>query len=170
VWFLRQAGVFIIIAGGLGILSHVVGEALPRGWFDPESFPYATYKWEKNGSFYKKYFKIEKWKHKLPDKSRAVKTMERKSVGADRSSEHMLALAVETCVAEAVHFALLLCSPIFAAAIPSPLGAWVAVLYGLSHVPFIMIQRYNRPRLLRSVRHARREEAMQKDENFAAVQ
>lgn len=145
----------MLIAGGLGIVSHVVGEALPRKWFNPERFPFVSYKWEANGSFYKRKLKIEKWKNKLPDKSRAVHMMVEKSVNDDRSSGHMLKIVKETCVAETVHWALLLCSPLFAYLMERPLGIWASVLYGLSHIPFIMIQRYNRPRLLRAAKHAR---------------
>ena len=30
----------------LGILAHIVGQALPRRWFDPDRFPYRCAPWE----------------------------------------------------------------------------------------------------------------------------
>jgi glycosyl-4,4'-diaponeurosporenoate acyltransferase len=151
-WLLKQIGIFLLIAGCLGICSHFIGEALPRRLFHPERFPFRTFKWEQNGKFYKKHFKIELWKSKMPDKSQKVKSMEQKSVSGDRSSEHLQRLTLETCVAEAVHWVLLLLSGLFSIFMARPLGYVVSVLYALSHVPLIMIQRYNRPRLMRLLR------------------
>ena len=40
---------FVVTAGIIGILAHILGEKLPRAKFDPEKFPYAPYAWEKYG-------------------------------------------------------------------------------------------------------------------------
>ena len=84
----------------IGILAHVLGEALPRKWFLWDRFPYRTF-------------------------------------------------LQETCVAEFVHWCLLLLSFPLYSYVPTPFGAAVTILYALSNLPFIFIQRYNRPRLLR---------------------
>ena len=60
----------------------------------------------------------------------------------------------ETCVAECVHWVLLFLSPVFLVTMARPYSVVAAVLYALSHIPFIMIQRYNRPRLLAANRLA----------------
>ncbi len=39
----------IIYIAALGVLSHFVGQALPRNKFDAKGFPYRTAEWEKNG-------------------------------------------------------------------------------------------------------------------------
>ena len=59
---------FVVTAGIIGILAHILGEKLPRAKFDPEKFPYAPYAWEKYGKVYEK-LGIAKWKDKIPDKS-----------------------------------------------------------------------------------------------------
>ena len=100
---------FVVTAGIIGILAHILGEKLPRAKFDPEKFPYAPYAWEKDGKVYEK-LGIAKWKDKMPDKSKfafAQNKTVRKSVGGDVSGAHFELLARETCVAEAVHWALL---------------------------------------------------------------
>ena len=56
-------------------------------------------------------------------------------------------LLQETCVAECVHWALLVISPILLFTMESPAAYVMTPLYGLSNLPYIMIQRYNRPRL-----------------------
>ena len=60
---------FVVTAGIIGILAHILGEKLPRAKFDPEKFPYAPYAWEKYGKVYEK-LGIAKWKDKMPDKSK----------------------------------------------------------------------------------------------------
>lgn len=152
-------GMFVLITIILGLVSHVLGEALPRRWFHPDRAPFAAWAWERGGRFYRKTLKIDKWKDKLPDKSRAVASMVPKRVAGRHSSAALYRLAQETCVAETVHWALLLCSWIYLLFLPRPL-AWIAAVgYALSHLPFIAIQRYNRPRLLRAVKHAVEEES-----------
>ena len=48
-----------------------------------------------------------------------------------------------------MHWALLVISPVLLITMTGWLSIVATVLYGLSNIPFIMIQRYNRPRLMR---------------------
>ena len=63
-------------------------------------------------------------------------------------------LVQETCVAECVHWVLLGLSPVFVFTMAQPYAAIAATLYALSHVPFIVIQRFNRPRLLAAAKRS----------------
>lgn len=140
---------FVIPVGVIGILAHVIGEALPRRWFDASRFPYRAYAFERNGRFYEA-LGIRKWKNVLPDKSRIAPGTYRKAIrgsAQQHSATHMERLLQETCVAECVHWALLVISPILLFTMESPAAYVMTPLYGLSNLPYIMIQRYNRPRL-----------------------
>ena len=131
-----------------GLLSQFIGVKLPRSWFHPEKFPYAAWKWEKQGKIYNKTY-VYKWKDALPDMSKISRRMVRKIITPMQySSAHVERLAAETCVAEMVHLILMLMSPIIYWINPTGLGAAIAIVYALSHVPFIIIQRYNRPTLV----------------------
>ncbi|MEG1524864.1 MAG: hypothetical protein RRZ24_08615 [Clostridia bacterium] len=146
---LGQFGCCVLTVGGIGLLAHILGEALPRGAFDWTRFPYAPYAWEQDGKFYSK-LRIERWKNRLPDKSKFVKSTVEKSIRASgRTAAHMERLVQETCVAECVHWALLLVSPVLLLTMEGPWNILMTILYGLSNLPFIMIQRYNRPRLVK---------------------
>lgn len=138
---------FLLTAAVLGLAAHLIGEALPRRWFRADAFPYRAYAWEQNGRFYQK-LGIRAWKDRLPDKSKFAPGAYRKSVGAHRDGMRIERLLQETCVAECVHWALLLLSAVFLFTMARPYGAVATILYALSHVPYLMIQRYNRPRLL----------------------
>ena len=130
-----------------GVASHFIGEALPRERFDPRRFPFAPQGWERGGKVYRA-LRVYAWKDKLPDMSRIAPDMVRKRVSLTGSAAAVRRVAVETCVAEVVHWALMLLSFAIYLLYPQPLGATIAVVYGLSHVPFIVIQRYNRPTLV----------------------
>ena len=128
-------------------MSHFVGQALPRDKIDAKCFPYRAAQWEKNGKVYEK-LGIKRWKDYLPDMSKIMPDMVKKKMSAAKEQGTAVLIA-ETCVAECVHWALIVLSlGIFL----FWRGGW-AVLFWLvynilGNVPFIIIQRYNRPRLV----------------------
>lgn len=135
----------------LGVAAHPLGQALPRKWFCAEKAPWRSAPWEKGGRIYLK-LGIRKWKDHLPDMSRLMPDMVRKDLGSDPA-----VLVQETCVAECVHFCLgLLSLGAFALCRSGWMVCIVAVYILLGNLPFQIIQRYNRPRLLRLMRKARK--------------
>ena len=143
--FIRFTSGFVLIIA-LGTISHFVGEAIPRK-FVYMAFPFKSCKWEKEGTIYNK-LNIRKWLHKLPDKSKYVKSMVPKELDFHMHSKDIEHNIQESCVAEAIHWILFFCSGLFLL-----IGQWVGTLfctlYALSHVPYIMIQRYLRPQLIK---------------------
>ena len=138
----------ILYIPAIGLLSQFIGVKLPRRWFHPDRFPYAAWAWEKQGKIYNK-TDVYKWKDALPDMSKISRRMVRKSITPSQfTPEHVDRLAKETCVAELVHLILMLLSPIIYWINRTCLGAAIAIAYALSHIPFIIIQRYNRPTLV----------------------
>ena len=80
--------------------------------------------------------------------SRIVPGMVKKKASLNRTPEAMALLVRETCVAETVHWALIVCvTPLLAWAVPGLSGAVIALCYVLGNLLFVIIQRYNRPRL-----------------------
>ena len=159
----------IVYIAAIGLLSHLIGEALPRKWFDPEKKPYAPWKIESGGRLYKA-LKVHKWKDKLPDMSRVSPMMVKKSISlSNASAEAISKIATETCVAEMIHDALILCAPGLYLIWPDPIGAIIAVIYALSNIPFIIIQRYNRPTLVKLSKRLKEREERIKNENPAVV-
>ena len=159
----------IVYIAAVGLLSHIIGEALPRRWFNPEKKPYAPWKIENGGELYKK-LKVHKWKDKMPDMSRISPMMVKKKISfSSASSEAISKIAVETCVAELIHDALILCAPGLYLIWPDPIGAIIAVVYALSNIPFIIIQRYNRPTLVKLSKRLKEREERIKNANSAVV-
>ncbi len=151
----------VIYIAVLGILSHFVGQALPRARFSAESFPYRTADWENGGRVYEK-LGIKHWKDALPDMSRIMPDMVKKKMTGQNREQGMDVLIAETCVAECVHYWLIVLSlGIFL----FWRGGWAVVFWLvyniLGNVPFILIQRYNRPRLVLLEQRRKRRAAKQ---------
>lgn len=130
----------VIYIAVLGILSHFVGQALPRARFSAESFPYRTADWENGGRVYEK-LGIKHWKDALPDMSRIMPDMVKKKMTKQSREQGMEVLVAETCVAECVHYWLIVLSlGIFL----FWRGVWALVFWLvyniLGNVPFIMIR------------------------------
>lgn len=132
----------------LGIVSHFYGQALPRRWFDPEKFPYRAFAFEKNGRIYR-YLSIQKWQNKLPDMSRVMRDMVPKRMHKGMTVSDVDELVAETCVAEHVHTLLCICFLLIAKFWKDRTWIPLWLIYTACNIPFILIQRYNRPMWLR---------------------
>ena len=139
---------FLLLLAIIGPIFFVIGELLPRKNFDYTAFPYRPFGWEKNGEIYRR-IHIHKWKDRVPDMSKHVKTMFAKEIVSPRDPEYTRRLILETCVAELTHYMLIFISPIFTQHLTGIYGYIGMIVYALGNLPFILIQRYNRPRLVR---------------------
>lgn len=132
-----------------GVIAFFAGRLLPKNWFRPDLFPYRCCKFEKDGQIYDK-LNIRKWQNKVPDMSRILpKWMPAKNLSGN-FRERMPRMLQETCVAEFIHSALcvtgLRCLKLY----PGIGGVIIVLLYiVVFNLPFIIIQRYNRPRLMK---------------------
>ena len=92
---------------------------------------------------------IKRWKDIAPDMSRIMPDMVKKKLTSENKERGMDTLIAETCVAECVHWGLVILS---FGILFWWRGVWAAVfllVYNiLGNLPFIIIQRYNRPRLV----------------------
>lgn len=138
----------ILYISVLGLASFFLGRVVPAAWFREDRFPYQSWAWEQEGNFYL-HFGIRKWQAKVPDMSKILpKLIPAKKVGANFDAE-LPRMITETCIAEWIH--VLLC-PLALPCLwlwPGRGGVIFVTVYILVNIPFIMIQRYNRPRFIR---------------------
>jgi glycosyl-4,4'-diaponeurosporenoate acyltransferase len=144
---LSQFCIFAIMVIVIGMASLIIGELIPRDWYKYDKFPFASYKWEKNGTIYAK-LGVHYWKDSIPDATKILKPMFKKRLDMPRSPEHIKRLLVEMCNGEVVHATLMIISPVFLISMDGWYSAAAVVIYFFVNLLYTMIQRYNRPRLL----------------------
>lgn len=159
---MRDFFLCLLYYAAIGVVAQLIGTALPREWFHPERFPYRPYRWEKEGAVYQK-IGIQHWKDRVPDMSKLDKRMVRKAIPIQTDSAKIYRLVQETCVAEMVHW-LLCVAGLWGLRL---FGGWPGVVLWLFYavflnITFVLIQRYNRPRLLRLYRSLQRREMRRK--------
>ncbi len=160
--------IYVIV---LGAVSHFVGESLPRKILKPDSFPFAIFNFEKSGELYRK-LRVKKWKDALPDMSKIMKDMIPKKVKFGASSADVTALVYETCIAELTHLFLCIFGlfiPLFWLENSIFAGTILSLIYILCNIPFIIIQRYNRPNLVRLAERLSQREKRLSNENSDTV-
>ena len=145
----------------ISIGSFLLGRLLPYGWFCPDRFPYRTAKWERGGKCYQK-IGLPRWQKKLPDMSKLLPRLMPSKAMTDCSVQALDTMVTETCIAELVHGMLMLLA--FGALYfwRTPAAVVLTVLYALGNLPFVLIQRYNRPRLMRLKAATEKREARRK--------
>ena len=137
----------VIYLGGTGFLGFLMGRVLPKRWFDHNRFWFRCREFEQEGKFYDRFF-IRKWKDHLPDMSKLLPSMmPSKSPKAGRQTAEDVAENIrETCIAEVIHDLLGIvgfgCMWIW----PGMGGVIMSLLCFFGNIPFVIAQRYNRPR------------------------
>ena len=134
-------------AAALGVLSFFLGRLLPKRWLHPEKFPFRTYAWEDR---LWKALQIRKWQAKVPDMSRLFKKLMPEKKLTQQTVQELPLMIEETCVAELTHGLLCIAGLALLAIWPGIGGIILTVIYIVfGNLPFLLIQRYNRPRLVR---------------------
>ena len=148
----------VIYTASLGVVSHYVGQALPRRWFHPDRFPFKSFRWEQEGNVYRR-LGVQHWKDLVPDISKVMPDMIPKRVSLRGTAEEAMTLVQETCVAEAVHGVLMVLSVGNYLLCQNLLGLAVTLFDAIFlNLPYWIIQRYNRPKLLRLAEKLHRKE------------
>ena len=160
---LSQFLIFAIMVIAMGMTSLIIGELIPKEWYKYDKFPFASYKWEKDGTIYAK-LGVHYWKDSMPDASKIFKPMFKKKLDIPLNTEHIKHLLLEMCNGEVVHATLTAISPVFLITMDGWYSAAAVIIYFSVNLLYTMIQRYNRPRLLALLR---RLEARQKGVAYA---
>ena len=133
-----------------GVFVFFLGRLIPKKWMLEKYFPFRTFTFEKDGRIYEK-IKVHKWKTKVPDMSRlaakiAPAFMKKKAVEHGTATEMRL-LLTETCIAELAHIVSALSGIACVFIWRGVGGISFSLLWAFFNLIFIVIQRYNRPRL-----------------------
>lgn len=139
----------VLYLTGIGIVSFVAGRLLPKTWFLYDRFPFRPLAAERGGKLYLR-LGVRRWKDTMPDMSRVFPgIMPSKKLPSRLNAPVLVRMVQETCVAELTH--AMLCVLGFGCVfIGKGAHGWaLAFLFAVGNLPYIVIQRYNRPKLLR---------------------
>jgi glycosyl-4,4'-diaponeurosporenoate acyltransferase len=134
----------------LQVAAALICLVMPDRFFQPDVFLYRAHRFEKNGRIYSKIFRVNRWKHLLPDggtvfRKRGFKKKKLESFSEDNLN-HFL---IESARGELVHWLAILPFWLFWLFTP-PIVPWLMLVYALLvNIPCIITQRYNRPRVLK---------------------
>ncbi len=104
--------------------------------------------WERQGRAYER-LAIRRWKDRLPDAGAIFQGGRSKRSLPGRDDVSLERFAAETRRAELVHWTIPAVTPVFALWNPAPLVVAMAAYAVLANLPCLLIQRYNRGRILR---------------------
>lgn len=148
----------------LGISVFLLGRILPQKWFHYNRFPWRMWKLERAGAIYRK-LRIHKWKDAFPDMSRIFPgIMPSKKLPRKIELAQIKEMIVETCIAECVHGFLCLAGLGCLFFWKGSGGIFVAVLYAIGNIPYCLIQRYNRPKLIKILKFLKEKDRKEKRE------
>lgn len=132
----------------VGVLSGLVADSLSGDRLRRDNWVTRLRTWEEDGRVYER-LRIRAWKDRLPERGAVSGRGFSKRRLGDRSTAHLERFVVETRRAELVHWANALAGPVFLVWCPPALGLVMVAFGPTVHLPFVVIQRYNRGRLLR---------------------
>lgn len=118
----------------------------------PDNFDYrikyfTARKWEQNGKWYNKYLKINKWKDLLPQFV-SNGGFSKEHIEDNPTIEYIDTFIMETCRGEWDHSMNCLCCLPVILLNPNLMGIVLSFCILIGNLPFSIIQRYNRFRLL----------------------
>lgn len=140
--------IFILIS----LAMTFICEKLPAKLYNYKRWMFRERHWEKGGKIYDSIFKVKKWKAKLPEISDFMRWRFNKKHLAETNNNYLSVFITESCKAEFTHWLIIISTVIF--------NFWngffssflLFLLATILNFPYIIIQRYNRPRLLRLIK------------------
>lgn len=156
----------VLFAATAGAVGFIAGRLFPKRWIKYDDPPFRALPFENGGLVYRRIL-IHRWHKLLPDMSRILPgLMPPKRLTRHISSAQAEIMVQETCIAESVHVALCICGLALLPLWPGPGGVVACLLYILlGNFPFILIQRFNRPKLRALLEKCRRAEQLARLKN-----
>lgn len=128
------------------VISHL-GTCIATSFFDKYPRIFRSFSWEQNGELWDDKLKVSRWKKLIPEGAQLNKNIYNKSqLTYDKQDIHRLLLEMRR--AELIHWISILPVLIFIKA-PKYIRYINVIYVVMSHIPVIITQRYNRPRIER---------------------
>ena len=137
--------IFVLIS----LAMTVIGEKIPNKIYFYKKWLFRERKWENGGRIYENCFKVKRWKSKLPDISDFVKWRFNKKHLVKVDNEYLSIFLTESCKSEFTHWMIIMSTAFFNFWNDTATTILMLVFSCVLNLPYIIIQRYNRPRVIR---------------------
>jgi glycosyl-4,4'-diaponeurosporenoate acyltransferase len=133
---------WVAIHLGLGYLCS----RIPITAFNPSVFFFQSFAWEREGFIYKKIFKVQSWKHLIPQGSRIYKGSFSLQHLNKNTPTYLMTCIQESIRAEFCHWVMIIPGFFFTLWNDPTTETWIMVYGVVVNIIPIILQRYNRPR------------------------
>lgn len=142
----------LILFLAFSIVLSFAADRLPKKLYSYRAWLFRERAWEQGGRFYERHLYIKKWKCRLPEISDFIKSYFAKKHLKNNSPDYLEVFLRESCKAELSHWLIISSSVLFLfwSDFASALGIFLLAV--ILNLPYVIIQRYNRPRLVRLLR------------------
>ncbi len=148
-WRLHFFNVSLLVFILVSVAMTIIGDQLPKSLYSYKRWMFRERRWEHGGRVYERLFGVKYWKSKLPDISDFMKWRFNKKHLAELDNHYLDVFLIESCKAEFTHWMIIL-SSVLSLLWDSIVSALLIFLLSvILNLPYIIIQRYNRPRLIR---------------------
>lgn len=137
--------IFIIFS----ITITIICQEIPNRHFYYKKWMFRERRWENGGHIYEHLFGVKRWKAKLPDISDFIRWRFNKKHLTEIGTHYISEFLRESCKSEFTHWMIIFSTLTF--------NLWsdffstlpIFIFASILNLPYIIIQRYNRPRLIR---------------------
>jgi glycosyl-4,4'-diaponeurosporenoate acyltransferase len=128
-----------------------LGQKIPLKFFSPKIWLFKERLWEKGGDIYQQLFRVKSWKTSLPEVGDFIKSVFKKKHLWEFTKDYLSCFILESCKAELTHW-IIIVSAFLISWWDRISVSWAVFWFSvLLNSPYIIIQRYNRPRILKLV-------------------
>jgi glycosyl-4,4'-diaponeurosporenoate acyltransferase len=143
----------------LTLVRILLDPILPQRLFSPERPAFRTQPWENGGEIYRQHLRIDRWKDYLPTFAGPNRFSKRHLASAD--PRYLNRFILETCRGESNHWRAVGSVVMMKLWTPFLLWLFLLTIALIGNLPFIAVQRYNRPRLQRALALSERRAALE---------
>ncbi|HEX3026227.1 MAG TPA: hypothetical protein VHR42_03240 [Clostridia bacterium] len=136
----------------ISIFMTLLAERLPMWLYYYKNWMYKERKWEDGGRIYERLFFVRKWKCRLPEISEFLKwRFSKKHLTEKNNPAYLTKFLVESCKSEFTHWMIILSTILFIFWSDLYTMSRTMMLALILNIPYIIIQRYNRPRIIKLI-------------------
>lgn len=130
------------------VIITYLSNKMPDHFYSNGNWLLRQREWEKRGEFYQRVFRVKLWKKLLPELGDIVKSVFPKKRIKEYTREYLNKYIFESCKSEMTHWCIIFSTLLFFLWSEFEPAMMIVLLAIILNLPYIIIQRYNRPRIM----------------------